>query len=135
MVPRYKQVTDFLHSQGVDIIHIDSDGNVNELIPIWLEVGINFPWPLEVAAGVDPIALRKKYGKDIILGGGIDKRTFLKGKEAIHEEVMSKVPFLAETGGYFPCLDHVVPPDITLENFRYYVNLLREIAGREKLPE
>jgi uroporphyrinogen-III decarboxylase len=135
MVPRYKQVTDFLHSQGIDIIHIDSDGNVNELIPIWLEVGINFPWPLEVAAGVDPIALRKNYGKDIILGGGIDKRTFLKGKEAIREEVMSKVPFLAETGGYFPCLDHVVPPDVTLENFRYYINLLREIGGREKLPE
>jgi len=135
MVPRYKQVTDFLHSQGIDIIHIDSDGNVDELIPLWLEVGINFPWPLEVAAGMDAVALRKKYGKDLIMGGNIDKRVFTKGKEAIREEVMSKVPFLAESGGYFPCLDHVVPPDVSLESFRYYVNLLREIGGREKLPE
>ncbi|MBA7612355.1 hypothetical protein ES703_19591 [subsurface metagenome] len=135
MVPRYKKIADFLHSQGIDILHADSDGNVNELIPIWLEVGINFPWPLEVAAGVDAVALRKKYGKNIILSGNIDKRVFIKGKEAIREEVMSKVPFLAETGGYFPCLDHVVPPDVSLENFRYYINLLREIAGRDKLPE
>jgi uroporphyrinogen decarboxylase len=135
MLPRYKQITDFVHSQGIDIIHADSDGNVKELIPLWLEVGVNFPWPLEVAAGMDSIALRKKYGKDIILGGNIDKRVFLKGKDAIKQEVMSKVPYLVQTGGYFPCLDHVVPPDVPLEGFRYYINLLREIAGKAKLPE
>jgi uroporphyrinogen decarboxylase len=135
MLPRYKQITALLRSEGIDILHVDSDGNVNELIPIWLEVGVNFPWPLEVAAGMDGVALRKQYGKDIILAGNIDKRVFTKGKEAIREEVMSKVPFLVETGGYFPCLDHVVPPDVSLENFRYYINLLREIKGMDKLPE
>jgi uroporphyrinogen decarboxylase len=135
MLPRYRQVTDFLHSQGIDIIHADSDGNIDELIPIWLEAGINFPWPLEVAAGMDAIALRKRYGRDVILGGNIDKRVFTRGKEAIKEEVMSKVPSLAETGGYFPCLDHVVPPDVPLDGFRYYINLLREIGGKDKLPE
>ncbi|HEY82308.1 MAG TPA: hypothetical protein G4O01_03345 [Dehalococcoidia bacterium] len=136
MIPRYKIITDFLHSNGIDIIHLDSDGNIEELIPIWLdEVGVNFPWPLEVAAGMDGVALRKKYGKRLILGGNIDKRAFIKGKEALKEEVMSKVPFLCETGGYFPGLDHAIPPDVPFENFKYFINLLREIAGREKLPE
>jgi uroporphyrinogen-III decarboxylase len=135
MVPRYRQMTDFLHSHGIDIIHMDSDGNVSELIPLWMECGINFPWPLEVAAGMDGIALRKKYGKDIILGGHIDKRVFLKGKDAVREEVMSKVPFLVETGAYFPSLDHTTPPDVPFENFRYFINLLREIGGKERLPE
>jgi len=136
MIPRYKKITDFLHSQGIDIIHLDSDGNINELIPIWLEeCGVNFPWPLEVAAGMDAVALRKKYGKDIILAGNIDKRVFAKGKDAIRDEIMSKVPFLIETGGYFPGLDHGTPPDISLENYRYFINLLREIGGMEKLPE
>jgi len=134
-LPRYRQVTDFLRSQGVDILHVDSDGNIDELIPLWMEVGVNFPWPLEVASGMDGIAWRKKYGKDIVLGGNIDKRVFTKGKDAIREEVMSKVPYLVETGGYFPCLDHVIPPDVPLEGFRYYINLLREIAGKDKLPE
>lgn len=136
MIPRYKKLTGFCHSNGIDIILIDSDGNINELIPIWLdECGVNFHWPLEVAAGMDAVALRKKYGKNLILGGNIDKRVFAKGKEAIHEEVMSKVPFLLETGGYFPSLDHSIPPDISLENFRYFINLLREIGGIGKLPE
>ena len=133
MVPRYKNITDLLHSNGVDVIFLDSDGNVSELIPLWLECGINYNWPLEVAAGNDAIALRKKYGKDLIIGGTIDKRALIKGKEAIREEVMSKVPFLLEQGGYLPCVDHAVPPDVTFENYCYYINLMREVAGLEKL--
>lgn len=135
MIPRYRQITDFLHSRGVDIIMVDSDGDINELIPMWLDVGINFHWPLEVTARMDAISLRKRYGKDIILAGNIDKLVFSKGKKAIHEEVMSKVPFLVETGPYFPSLDHIVPPSISFEDFCYFINLLREIGGLEKLSD
>ncbi len=134
MLPRYKKITDLLHSHGVDIIFLDSDGNIEQLIPLWLEVGINFIWPFEVAAGNDAVAIRKKYGKDLIIGGTIDKRALIKGKEAIREEVISKVPFLLEQGGYFPSIDHLVPPDVTFENYCYYINLMREVAGLEKLP-
>lgn len=133
MVPRYKKITELLRSSGIDIIYVDSDGNVNELIPLWLESGINYIWPLEVAASNDAVALRKKYGRNLILGGNIDKRALIKGKEAIREEVMSKVPFLLEEGGYFPTIDHLVPPDITLENYQYYINTMREVAGLDKL--
>ncbi len=133
MIPRYKKITDLLHSYGVDVIFLDSDGNVEQLVPLWLEVGINYIWPFEVAAGNDAVAIRKKYGKDLIIGGAIDKRALIKGKEATRKEVMSKVPFLLETGGYFPSVDHLVPPDVTFENYCYYINLMREVAGLEKL--
>ena len=133
MMPRYKKMTKLLRSKGVDVIHMDSDGNLNKLIPLWLESGINHVWPLEVAAGNDAVALRKKYGKNLILGGNIDKRALIEGKEAIREEVMSKVPFLMEQGGYIPTVDHLVPPDVTFENYCYYINLIREVAGLEKL--
>ena len=89
--------------------------------------------PLEVAAGNDAVALRKEYGQDLILGGNIDKRALIKGKDAIKEEVMSKVPFLLGKGGYFPTVDHLVPPDVTLENYQYYVNTMREVAGMVKI--
>ena len=133
MMPRYKKITDLLRSNGVEVIFLDSDGNVEELVPLWLESGINYIWPFEVAAGNDILAFREKYGKDLILGGAIDKRALVKGKEAIHEEVMSKVPFLLEQGGYFPSVDHLVPPDVTFHNYCYYVNLMRQVAGLDKL--
>jgi uroporphyrinogen decarboxylase len=133
IMPRYKKITELLRSNGTDIIYVDSDGNIEQLIPLWLESGINYVWPLEQTAGNDPLAYRKKYGKDLILGGAIDKRALIKGKEAIKAEVMSKVPFLLKDGGYFPTVDHVVPPDVTFENYCYYINLLREVAGLEKI--
>ena len=135
MMPRYRKVTDILRSSGIDVIIANSDGNVNELIPLWLECGINVCWPLECAAGNDAVAIRKKYGQDIILAGNLDKRALLKGKDAIREEVIAKVPFLLESGGYFPSIDHTVPPDVTLENYRYFINTLREVTGLDKLPE
>jgi len=73
------------------------------------------------------------YGKNLIIGGAIDKRALIKGKEAIHEEVMSKIPFPLQSGGFFPSVDHLVPPDVTFENYCYYINLMREVAGQEKL--
>ncbi len=129
MMPRYKVITELLRSKGIDIIFVDSDGGLNQLIPLWLESGINFFWPLECAAGNDAVELRKKYGKDVILGGNIDKRALLKDKSVIREEILSKVPYLLETGGYFPSVDHFVPPDVPFENYVYLINTLREVAG------
>lgn len=133
MMPRYRQITDLLHRNGVDIIFVDSDGNCDKLIPLWLECGINGFWPLEVAAGNDAVALKKEYGNDIILAGNMDKRALIKGKEAIKEEVMSKLPFLLGKGGFFPSIDHLVPPDVPLENYQYWINTMREVAGLEQL--
>jgi len=132
MIPRYRQIIDILRGNGIDIVFVDCDGNITDLIPLWLEVGINGFWPLEVAAGMDAVSLRKKYGKQVILAGNIDKRALAKGKLAIREEVMSKVPYLLGTGGYFPSLDHDVPPDVTWENYCYFINTLREVAGWTK---
>ncbi len=133
MVPRYKQITDLLRRNGVDIIWLDSDGNVDALLPLWLECGINYIAPMEVAAGNDVVAMRKTYGTDLIIGGGIDKRALAKGKGEVRSEVMSKVPFLLEKGGYFPAVDHAVPPDVPFENYCYYIELMRDVAGLEKL--
>lgn len=127
-VKHYKQITDLLRKYGVDIILLDSDGNVDELIPIWLDGGITCIWPLEVASDMDPVALRKKYGKSLGLIGGIDKRALAKGKEAIYQEVMSKVPFLIESRGFIPTCDHAVPPDVSLQNYQYYLDLIHKLA-------
>jgi len=129
MMPRYKRITDLLRSKGVDIIFVDSDGNLTHLIPLWIESGINFFWPLECAAGNDAVALRKQYGRDAIRGGNIDKRVLITSRDAIREEVMTKIPYLLETSGYFPSVDHFVPPDVPFENFVYFINTMREVAG------
>ena len=130
MLPRYKRIVEVFHRCGVDVLMVDSDGHVDELIPLWLEAGINCVYPLEVAAGEDPVALRKEYGRDLLLRGGIDKRALALDKQAIDQELYSKVPFLVEQGGWIPSLDHGVPPDVPYANYLYYLDLLRRLCDR-----
>ncbi len=124
----YRAITDFFRGHGVRTILVDSDGYVEPLVPVWLELGINGTTPCEVAAGMDVVKLGEEFPKLVIMGG-IDKRKLARGKEAIREEVMYKVPPLVKRKGYFPGVDHAVPPDISLENFRYFVELLRQLCG------
>lgn len=131
MVPRYRVITDYLRSHGVEQVWVDSDGDVNQLIPLWLEAGVNGVYPMEVQSGMDVVQLRRRYGHDLLMSGGIDKKVLLRDKRAIREEVMYKVPQLVEEGGYVPAIDHSVPPDVPFEHFRYYVGLLREIFGMD----
>ncbi len=134
MLDPMKRVTKLLHQAGIDIIMVDSDGKVDELLPLWLEAGVNLYYPLEVAADCDAQRYRDLYGKEILLIGNIDKRVLRDGnsKADIEREVMSKVPNLVAEGGFSPWVDHSVPPDVPYENFRYYVDLITEICTRPR---
>lgn len=123
MLPQYKRVIAFMKSKGLEIIWFDSDGNFEVLIPMLIEAGVSCIWPLEIAAGMEPQKLRRQYGRDLALSGGIDKREIAKGKKAIEREILSKVPELVADGGYIPTLDHTFPPDIPYENFLYYLEI------------
>ncbi|MFB0522217.1 MAG: uroporphyrinogen decarboxylase family protein [Candidatus Bathyarchaeia archaeon] len=128
MFKPYREMCSFLKEHGVAVIEIDSDGNSEPLINLWVEAGINSLSPCEIAANMDPLRLRKSYPR-LILRGGIDKRELAKNRQAIENEVLSKVPYLIEKGGYFPGVDHGVPPDISLDNFKYFLNFTRRICG------
>lgn len=103
MVPRYKKITDRLKNEGIDVVIVDCDGNINELVPLWLEAGVNVMFPLEINSGSDPVVLRKKYGNRVLLKGGVDKKALIYGKEAIDRE-LERIKETVETGGFIPML-------------------------------
>ena len=130
MLPRYQRFTSFLRQHGVKWIFVDSDGDASLLLPLWLEGGINGFLPMEAAAGMDPRVVRKQYGRNLRLMGGLDKRALLESRAAIDQELDSKVPALVAEGGYIPHLDHNIPYDVTLEAYTYYRQRLNQITLR-----
>ena len=124
--PRYRRITDVLRRGGVETIIVDSDGRVDELIPLWLDAGINTVLPLEIGTtGADPVAYRKRFGRSLRIIGGVDKRILALSTEAIERELDRLTP-LVEAGGYIPTCDHKVPPDVPLDHYRYYLDRCRE---------
>lgn len=130
MLPAYKKFTGFLRDNGVANIIVDTDGNCWELIPLFLEGGVTGLFPMEVAAGMDIVEVRKSFPKLQIIGG-LDKRVLAQSKEDIDKELESKIPFMLKKGGYIPTGDHLIPPDVSLENFIYYRHRIEEIIESE----
>ncbi len=119
MLPCYKKLASLLRDYGVNILFVDSDGDIRSLIPLFMEGGVTAVGPAEVAAQMDVVELRKAFPRLQIIGG-IDKRRIAAGKAEIDLELKRKLPGLLSLGGYIPCCDHAVPPDISWENFCYY---------------
>jgi uroporphyrinogen decarboxylase len=130
MSPYYKRVIDCARSLGIEVFEVDSDGNVAVLLPLFIEAGVNMFLPFEVQAGMDIREIRGRYGNALVIEGGLDKRKLAFDFNAIREEVESKVPLLLQEGGYVPALDHAVPPDVPLENFEFFLKLVREIGEK-----
>jgi len=126
MLPRYQRVIEFLRSRGVEHIALDSDGDITKLIPVWLDAGINLLYPFEVQAGMDVLAVRREYGRNLRMMGGVDKKALAKGPEAIDAELTRVAP-LVKDGGYIPAVDHSLPPDISFVNYCYYAERLLAI--------
>ena len=120
MLPCYRKVTSFLEAHGIALSWVDCDGNIDELLPLWLEGGVRGFYPLEVAAGMDAAKLRAEYGQRILLWGNVDKRALARGKAAIDAELARLAP-VAAAGGFIPLVDHQVPDDVPLENYLYYL--------------
>ena len=127
MLPYYRQVVPLLKENGVRVF-IDTDGNVESLIPWFQEAGIEGVLPLERQAGVDVNRIRKNYPEWLMLGG-YDKTIMHLGEEAMRREFDRLLPAM-RSGRYVPSVDHQTPPDVSMEQYRIYVRLLREYAQK-----
>jgi uroporphyrinogen decarboxylase len=121
LMPRYKRIIEFLKGNGVEYVWMDSDGDMRALIPLLIECGVDVLWPLEAASDMDPVVLHKQYGKDLRFCGGLDKRELAKSHKHIDDELAAKILPLRDCGGYIPHVDHAIDPDISYDNWLYYL--------------
>ncbi|MBI5095338.1 MAG: hypothetical protein HZB26_23255, partial [Candidatus Hydrogenedentes bacterium] len=131
ILPHMRRLVEFFKSHGTRYVIVDSDGNTGPLIPLLMDAGVDGIWPMERASeDTDPIQLRRKYGKELRLWGGVDKRELAKDRKAIDDHLRSLAP-LIEEGGFIPTVDHTVPPDVSYENFCYYMERKMELLSGE----
>lgn len=127
--PYYLKAWELVKDNGTKLFCQDSDGNMNPLIDVFMECGVNIFYPCEPMGGMDVVELRKKYGKKIAFRGGIDKHVLCTDKASIDKELEYKMQPLMREGGIVFGLDHRIPNGVPLENYIYYVDRAREILG------
>ena len=126
LAPYYRLVIPELERRGI-VPLIDSDGDVEPMIP-WLEgVGIRGILPLERMAGVDVARIRANHPEWIMIGG-FDKTVMHLGEATVRAEFKRLMPVLRQ-GRFVPSVDHQTPPEVSMEEYREYVAMLREVAA------
>jgi uroporphyrinogen decarboxylase len=126
--PNYRRIKAFAAQHDIQVISVDTDGNPDRITPAMIDTGVNLLFPLEVAAGCDVNVWREKY-PSLAYMGGIDKRVLARGPAAIDHE-LERIRPAVEKGRYIPDLDHVIPDDVSWENYCYYVQALRKLVGK-----
>ena len=129
--PYYRRIWDMLRNRGARLFSQDSDGDMNPVIPAFIEAGVNVMYPMEPAAGMDIVEVRRAYGTKLAFWGGIDKHVIRRGPEEIEAELEYKTPPMVKTGGCILGLDHRIPNGTPLENYRFYINKAWKIMDRE----
>jgi hypothetical protein len=125
LAPYYKKLVPALKDRGIKVF-VDSDGDIEPLIPWLKEVGVEGLLPLERMAGVDVNNIRKNH-PDFLMIGAYDKTIMHKGDAALEAEFQRLMP-ATKSGGFIPSVDHQTPPGVSLEDYKRYVEIYRKYA-------
>lgn len=125
--PHYRRIADLVAQHGIDLVSVDCDGKIDDLVPVWLDHGVNVMFPIEVGTwGASILPWRQKFGKAIRGVGGVNKHVVAQDRAAVDTEIERMRP-LVDLGGFVPCPDHRLPPNADWDLTRYYCDRMRKV--------
>jgi len=125
-LPVYKNMVSSFKKSGAKKVILHSDGNILPFLDMLIEAGIDGINPVEPKAGMNVLALKKRYGNALSYIGAVDNTFILPSgdKERIKEHIL---PILeaGQEGGIIVGA-HSIGPDISVDTYDYYHSLVRE---------
>jgi len=133
MKPRLKIVFDRIHQLAPQAkLFFHSCGSIREILPDFIEIGVDIINPVHVrAAGMEPAALKQDFGRDVVFwGGGVDTQGILPSgtPEQVREDVRRNVEALMPDGGYVFNIIHDIQADVPPENIMAMWETLQEVG-------
>ena len=119
MKPLHRRLYEFIRSRTKARIFLHSCGSVYDLIPDFIEAGVEILSPVQFsAAKMDLARLKREFGRDLTFwGGGVDTQHVLpEGSLAEIEDQVSRVFDIMGPGGGFVFVPvHNIQADIEPE--------------------
>ncbi len=123
----YRKIRRKLEDYGITLLGIDTDGDIAHLIGPWFDAGVNVQFPVEIGTwGADPMAYRRRFGRELRIVGGFNKLVLEHGRAAIDAEIDRRLPLMRE-GGFVMMPDHLITPGVPLDDYKYYLDRVRTL--------
>jgi uroporphyrinogen decarboxylase len=131
--PHFVRVHDFIKKKCPHVkLMFHSCGNVRDIIPDFIEMGVDILNPVHLnATGMEPVQLKKDFGKDIVFwGGGVDTQHVLPSgtPQQVKEDVKRNIEALAPGGGFVFSTVHNIQAEVPPENIVAMVEALSEFG-------
>jgi len=127
----------FIKSRTKARVFFHTDGDVFDLIPDFIEMGVDILNPIQTSAGKmsNLEELKKQFGKNIIFCGAIDTHHVLPfgTPDEVRAEVKRIIEILGKDGGYMLASVHTILPDVPAENVLAMVDAAVEFGAYNSL--
>lgn len=126
LFPADKMICGYFNKKDIPVI-LHSDGDVRPLIPYFIKAGFSCLQPLEVKSGMDVRDLKRTYGKELALMGGIDARAMAHpDPKVIEQEIRTKFEVAKDGGGYIYHSDHSIPHSVSFQRYNRLIGLVHK---------
>ena len=121
----YKRIYQAAHDAGLTVM-IHSCGNITEIIPDMIEIGVQVFHPLQPEA-MDVRYCKKEFGKDIAFWGGLGSQSTIPNgtPEDVIREVKDRLELFSD-GGYILAPAGSIPTETPVENVVAIINEAKE---------
>ena len=121
--PLYADLGRFLKANDISF-WLHCCGNCEELIPDFIDCGLNVLQPLQAQSGMDVRQLKPRYGDKLTFWGNIDVTKMSGPAEVLEAEVREKLLVAKAGGGYLYHSDHSIPPEVSFQRYQWMMNEL-----------
>ncbi|MCX8107590.1 MAG: methyltransferase [Verrucomicrobiae bacterium] len=130
--PFHRTINEYIHRRTRWKTFIHSCGSVYRFIPDFIDAGFDILNPVQCsAAEMDPVRLKREFGKDIVFwGGGVDtQRTLPFGTPTqVYEEVRQRLEIFSPGGGFVFNTVHNIQGNVPIENVMAIFDAVRDYA-------
>ena len=130
--PRQKKLFSYVHDHSDLKVFLHSCGAINSIIPDLIDAGVDIINPVQIGAdGMDPVELKREYGKDIVFwGGAIDTQHRLPKAtpQEVRDDVKKNSEILMKDGGFVFNQVHNIVDGVPPENIVAMYEAANEIT-------
>lgn len=134
--PLHADYIQFIKERTPARLFFHSDGDVFDLIPDLIEIGVDILNPMQTSAGkmADLSELKRRFGDRLVFCGAIDTQRILPygTPDKVRQEVRRVIGLLGPGGGYMVAPVHTIMSDVPPENILAMVDAV-EVFGRYPL--
>lgn len=108
------------------LIFMHSDGRVEEMIPEFVDMGIEILNPMQPECN-DLSKIKKQYGKQLAFWGGIGTQTTMPfgTPDEVHRKVLEVIQILGFDGNFLIAPSHILEPEVPWENVISFVETVK----------